>query len=47
MSEHLNNLLKKAYHKYQNDPNPPVPLETIKKYLELEGIPMDENNEGG
>jgi hypothetical protein len=45
MSEQLNNLLKKAYHRYKDDPDPPVPLKTIKEFLEFEGIPLEE--EGG
>jgi hypothetical protein len=38
MSLELNEILKKAYNRYKDDPNPPVPLGTIKEYLELEGI---------
>jgi hypothetical protein len=42
MSKKLNKLLKKAYNKYQNDPNPPIPLKTIKEFLELEGISLED-----
>jgi hypothetical protein len=38
MSKELNETLKEAYNRYKDDPNPPVPLGTIKEYLELEGI---------
>lgn len=38
MSKELNDRLKEAYNRYKDDPNPPVPLGTIKEYLELEGI---------
>lgn len=37
----LNDLLKEAYHRYKNDPDPPVPLDTIKEYLEMEGEDID------
>lgn len=47
MSKELNELLRKAYQRYINDPNPPVPVATIKEYLELEGIPLEDDNEGG
>ena len=46
MSEELNNLLKKAYHSWKDDLDPPIPLETIKEYLVLEGVHLDEDNSG-
>jgi hypothetical protein len=42
MSEELQNILIKAYGRWKDDPNPPVPLETIKEYLELEGISFED-----
>lgn len=47
MSNELNKLLKKAYNRYKNDSKPPVPINHIREYLELEGIPLDEDNGGG
>lgn len=41
MSEELNRLLIKAYDRYKNDINPPVPIEIIKEYLILEGIDLE------
>ena len=41
MSYELNNLLKRAYYLYKNDPDSPVPIKTIKEYLELEGIDLE------
>jgi len=41
MSKELNKLLKKAYYLYKNDTNSPVPIKTIKEYLELEGIDLE------
>ncbi len=38
MSNELNILLKQVYYHYKNYKNPPVPLELIKEFLELEGI---------
>lgn len=46
MSEQLNNLLLKAYQRYKNTVNPPVPIETIKKFLEFEGISLDQEERG-
>jgi hypothetical protein len=45
MSEHLNKLLKEAYHRYKDDSDPPVPLDTIKEFLEFEGISLEEDGE--
>lgn len=42
MTEELNNLLQEAYHSWKNHPNPPIPLETIRDYLALEGLQVDE-----
>lgn len=42
MSEELKNLLSKAYKSWKDDPNPPIPLITIKEFLELEGISLDD-----
>ena len=42
MSEKLNETLLKAYNHYKNDVNnSPLPLETIKEYLALEGIEVE------
>lgn len=38
----LNDKLKKIYNKYKTDENPPVPLEMIKEFLELDGVHLDE-----
>lgn len=46
MSEEFKNLLKKTYDQYKNDENPPIPLEEIKEYLELEGVELEETNGG-
>lgn len=45
MSNELNNLLKQAYYLYKDEKNPPVPLKTIKEYLMLEGIVLDNDYE--
>jgi len=37
----LNEKLLDIYITYKNHENPPVPLDTIKEYLELEGIILD------
>jgi hypothetical protein len=34
----LNEKLKDIYMTYKDHENPPVPIETIKEYLELEGV---------
>lgn len=38
----LNDKLLNIYITFKNDENPPVPIETIKEYLELEGISLDD-----
>ena len=43
----LNEKLLDIYITYKDDINPPVPLETIKEYLELEGVLTDENEQQG
>jgi hypothetical protein len=45
MSVELNEILTKAYHQYKDESNPPVPLATIKEFLELEGINLDDINQ--
>ncbi len=42
MSEELNKLLKKAYHLYKDNSDSPIPLQTIKDYLKLEGVDLNE-----
>lgn len=44
MSKEFNMILINAYNEYRDHPDPPVPLELIKEYLEDEGINVDENN---
>jgi len=39
----LNEKLKDIYMTYRNHENPPVPLDTIREYLELEGVELDES----
>ena len=41
----LNEKLLDIYITYKDNENPPVPIETIKEYLELEGVLSDENEE--
>lgn len=41
----LNEKLKDIYLTYKDHKNPPVPLDTIKEYLELEGVSLDDENE--
>lgn len=43
MSEELNILLKQAYYAWKDNPDPPIPLEAIKKYLKLENIDLEDN----
>lgn len=45
MSEELNNLLKLAYSYWKDEPNPPIPPDTIKKYLKLEGVELSDLDE--
>ena len=42
MSEELNILLKQAYYNWKDDPDPPIPLESIKKYLKLECVDLED-----
>lgn len=46
MSDELNSTLKRAYYQFKDDPDSPVPVEDIKLFLSLEGISLDEDNEG-
>lgn len=39
----LDNLLKEAYHSWKDDPDPPIPIETIKEYLALKGVRVDDS----
>jgi len=41
MSDELNTLLKQVYYLYKDDVNSPVPVELIKKYLQLEGFDVN------
>jgi hypothetical protein len=41
MLKRLDQKLKVIYYKHKDEKNPPVPIKTIKKYLELEGIDLD------
>ena len=43
----LNEKLLDIYITYKDNENPPVPIETIKEYLELEGVLTDENEQQG
>lgn len=47
MSKKLNELLIKAYRRWLDEPDPPVPVDTIREYLELEGVPLDNNHDRG
>jgi len=40
----LNEKLLDIYMTYKDDSKPPVPIDTIKEYLELEGIPLEDDN---
>lgn len=44
MTNELNNLLIKAYYRYNDDENPPVPINIIKKFLKLEGIDLEKDS---
>ncbi len=39
----LDKKLKAIYYENKDKKNPKVPLKTIKKFLEIEGIPLDED----
>ena len=41
MSKTLNDILKEAYNLYKNESKPPIPLEIIKEFLDLEGIAVE------
>jgi hypothetical protein len=41
----LNENLKDIYITYKDHKNPPVPLEIIKEYLELEGVLLEDIND--
>ena len=43
MSQILKDNLKDIYHTYKDHKNPPVPVNTIKKYLKLSGIPLEKD----
>ena len=44
MSEEFNELLKRTYNQFRDDPDSsPVPLDKIKEFLENEGIKVDED----
>lgn len=45
MSKELNELLKKAYYRWKGNSDSPVPIESIKEFLELEGINLEENDD--
>lgn len=40
----LNENLKDIYLTYKDQKNPPVPIDTIKEYLELEGVSLEDDN---
>jgi hypothetical protein len=42
MSDELNRLLKKAYYRYKDCDNSPVPINIIKEFLELEGVSIED-----
>ncbi|UTB33891.1 MAG: hypothetical protein NKF70_06800 [Methanobacterium sp. ERen5] len=39
----LNDKLKDIYLTFKDDANPPVPIDIIKEFLELEGVLLDDN----
>ena len=39
----LDKKLKAIYIQYKDQKNPPVPVKKIKKFLELEGVSLDED----
>lgn len=43
MSNELISLLKMAYKTWKDDPDPPIPLKTIKEYLALECVEVDDS----
>lgn len=40
----LNEKLRDIYNTYKDSLNPPVPIEVIKEYLELEGVFLKDEN---
>ena len=40
----LNDKLKDIYFTYKDEIKPPVPINDIKKFLELEGVFLEDNN---
>lgn len=36
--------LKDIYHEYKDDENPPVPVKDIREFLELSGIPIEDDD---
>jgi hypothetical protein len=44
MSKEFNELLKRTYNRFKDDPNSSaIPLDKIKEFLENEGIDIDES----
>lgn len=41
----LNEKFYDIYRTFKDHKNPPVPIDTIKEYLELEGVFLDDENE--
>lgn len=46
MTEEFNTVLKNAYYHFKDNPDPPLPLEMIKNYLEDEGISVGGDEDG-
>jgi len=46
VTEEFKTLLKKTYDQYKDHENPPIPLNEIKEYLELEGVELEETKGG-
>jgi hypothetical protein len=44
MLKRFDRKLKAIYYRYKDKKNPPVPVKKIKKYLELEGIKLDDED---
>ena len=44
LTKEFNDLLKHFYFSYIDKENPPIPLKTIKDYLELEGVTLENND---
>lgn len=44
MTDEFNQLLKRTYNQFKTDPDSsPIPLDTIKEFLENEGVELDES----